>query len=199
MANLPPLPPPGLAILPQYLSDRPLIVTLEGSSFSKSMTATTSDGMPLFRIEGKSFSSSHRRVFLDSNGQKLFEIRKDGMGLKHYYAEIEEDGPRLLETETHTRLFHRPQTSVKFANQADPSRQIIDLEFIPAGRGADGSLSWSGGQVALIEKISLSTSGEYRLSLAPGLDPALVVAVMVAMIDRARTQASRNAAASSGG
>lgn len=198
MSNLPPLPPPGLAICPQYLSNRPLTVILKGSVFSRSMTATTADGALLFRTEGKSFSRSHRREFFDANGQKLFEIRKQGMGLKRYYAEIQENGPRLFETETHTKIFHRPRTDVRFANQADPSRQMVQLEFTPARRGDDGSFTWSGGQVAVVEKISISTSGEYRLCLSPGMDPAIVVAVMVAMIDRAKTQASNNAAAGAG-
>ena len=175
------------------------MIILKGSSFSKSMTATTGEGMVLFRIEGQSLSRSHRKEFLDANGRKLFEVRKDGMGLKRYYAEVEENGPRLLETETHTKMFHRPRTAVRFANQADPSRQLVEMEFIPARRGDNGSLTWSGGQVALIEKISLSTSGEYRISISPGLDPTLVVAVMVAMIDRAKTQASNSAAAGAAG
>lgn len=195
MSNLPPLPPPGLAIMPQYQSNGPQTITLKGSSFSSSMTATTSNGAVLFRTEGKSFSLSHRRAFLDAYGQKLFEIRKDGMGLKRYYAEVAENGPRLWDTETHSKMFSRPRTTVRFANQADPSRQMVELEFLPAGRGNDGHFTWGGRQVAVVEKVSFSLSGEYRLTLSPGMDPALVVAVMVAMIDRAKTQASSNASA----
>ncbi|KAL6243753.1 hypothetical protein RBB50_009186 [Rhinocladiella similis] len=198
MPNLPPLPAPGLAILPRYLSDRPLTVILKGSSFSRSMTATTGDGLLLFSIEGQALSRSHRRSFLDANGQKLFEIREEGIRAKHYYAALEENGPRLFETETHVKIFRRSRTSVRFANQADPNRQMVELEFVQAGLGEDGSLTWSGGQVALVEKISFTMSGEYRLSVSPGMDPALVVAVTIAMIDRAKTQASRNAGAGAG-
>ena len=197
MGDLPPLPAPGLAILPQYLSNHPLELTLKGSTFSKSMTATTGDGRALFRIEGASFSRSHRRAVLDAaSGAKLFEVRKDGMGLKHYYAEVSENGPRLFETKTHSRLFHRPRTAVRFANQADPhNRGMVELEFVPAGRGDDGSFTWSGGPVVRVQKKGLSLSGEYQLSIAPGMDPALAVAVMVAMIDRAKTQAANSASA----
>lgn len=195
MANLAPLPLPGLAILPQYLSNTPLKVILKGAAFSKSMTATTSDGRPLFKIESQSFSISHRRSVSDaSTGQKLFEIRKEGMGTRSYFAEVSERGPRLFETYTHVKLFHRARTAVKFANQADPNRGMVELEFIPAAMGQDGSFNLSGGMVARVEKVSMTLSGEYHLSIAPGMDPALIVAVTVAMIDRAKTQAHAGAA-----
>lgn len=159
------------------------------------MTATTAEGQALFLVEGERFSRSHRKTVIDAaTNAKLFQIRKDGIGLKHYYAEISEDGPRLFETETHRKLMHRPRTEITFANQADSSRPVISLEFVPAGLGNDGSFTLNGQVVTTVEKVSLSLSGEYLLTIAAGLDPTLIVGVMVAMIDRAKTQSNNNAA-----
>lgn len=189
------IPQPGLAILPQYLSADTQMIILKGSTFSKSMTASIANGQPLFHIEGENFSRSHRKTVIDaSSNAMLYQVRKEGMGTKHYYAEMSENGPRLFETETHRKLMHRPKTIVTFANQADSSRPVIALEFTPAGMTSDGSFTLNGQLVAKVEKFSLSLSGEYQLTIAPGLDPSLIVGVMVAMIDRAKTQSNNSAA-----
>ena len=52
--------------------------------------------------------------------------------------------------------------------------------------------------MATIEKNGLRISGEYALNVAPGMDPVLVVSIVVAMIDRARTQQSASAGAAGG-
>lgn len=199
MADIAPVPAPGLAILPQYLSNSPLKVILKGSTWNRSMTATTEDGTVLFKIEGEAFARSHRRSILDANGQKLFDLRKATLGTKHYYAEAEENGPRLFETETDRKMLHRSRTSITFANQVDPARQVVDLEYIHPGFGEDGSFSLGGRQVVLIEKISITLSGEYRMTIAPGLDSALVVGVVVAMVDQARVRARHASNAAAGG
>lgn len=188
-----PLPAPGLAIIPQYLSNGPLKIILKSNgTFSSGMTATIADsGTPLFLVDSASFSMSHRQAVIDAaSNTTLFEVRKESMSTKRYYAEMGENGPRLFETQTRNKMLGRPRTEVVFANQADEKggRPEARLEFTPAGMGEDGSFTLNGEMVALVEKVSFRIAGEYHLTLTPGFDPALVVGVMVAMIDRAKSQ-----------
>jgi len=70
-------------------------------------------------------------------------------------------------------------------------RSEESLEYIPVGFRDDGSFTWNGQLVVVVEKrFSLLT--EYHLTIAPGLDPALVVGVMVAMVDQEKTRSSKS-------
>lgn len=113
------------------------------------------------------------------------------MGTKHYYAEVAENGPRLFTVDSKSSWTHRQRTAVRFANQADMRRSEESLEYIPVGFRDDGSFTWNGQLVVVVEKrFSLLT--EYHLTIAPGLDPALVVGVMVAMVDQEKTRSSKS-------
>lgn len=192
-----PIPPPGLAILPQYLSANPQKILVKGSFFGSAITATTADGQPLFRIESESFSLSHRQTFWDdATNKKLFQVRKDSSS--RYYAELSEDGPRLFETKTHTRFLHRDETTVTFANQADEKRPVVTVEVMPPGTTSGGTFTWNGQVVASVEKEPMSARGRWEFSIVPGFDPVLVIAVMVALIDRDESRSSSSAAAAAG-
>lgn len=150
------------------------------------MTVNIVGGAPLFTITGDLFSRSHRRTVMDaSSSTKLFQVRKDGLGGRHYYAEVSENGPKLFTMEIRKKLFHRPTAAVRFTNQADSGRTEVTMEYIPAIVGDNGSFTYNGQVVAVIEK-RMSLGGEYHLTIASGLDPAVVVGVTIAMIDRAK-------------
>lgn len=197
MQGLTPVSAPGLAVIPAYLSDEPVTIKLKGSKFSKSLRATTSDGIVLFHSETKKWSLSHRTALLDMGGQKLFEIRKQGNEARRHYAEVSNGGARLLEIETRPKCFGRAHTTVKFVNQADQNKPLINLDFVRTGSSGNGDLMWAAkAVVGRVEKIGWCSSKAFRLTVAPGVDPTLVVALTIANIDQARTQ--NNAAAVGG-
>lgn len=190
MTSLPAIPPPGVALFPRYLVPETTQIILKKNTFNSTLHANSPGGQEIFHIENEIFSMSHRRTVTDAQtSQKLFQVRCDNFSTKYYYAEAMEGGPKLFQTITHVHLMHRDNTTVKFNNQADPTRPELAMEYIPSMMGKLGSLSLNGQVVVKIERNSLTISGEHHLTIAPGLDPALVVGIVVAMLDRADTQA----------
>lgn len=192
MAALQPLPRPGLAVFPEYIPEMPLKLSLKGHGLYEDMNIDLEDGRPLFRIHREGTNRSHRKSIFDARtGTKLFEVLKSGRGTKHYSAEVSEGGPLVFECETNTPLFGRARTTVTLANQAasDQGRPTVELELTPTSALDDGSLTWNGQTVATFEKVGMRISGEYHLTIAPGLDPTLVVGLMAVLIDQARVKA----------
>lgn len=198
MDSLLAVPEPGIAIFPQYISSNIQKINLKGSSWSKSMTATSANGQALFRIQSETLSRSYRKTVIDgSTNSTLYQIRREdpGTGTRRYYAQSSDTGPRLFETEARTRLMHQSQIVVTLTNQADASHPTAELGFTPASRGKTGNFLLNGEEVVIVEQVSLNVGGEYELTVAAGLDPALIVGVMVAMVDQMKTQFNSGAGA----
>jgi uncharacterized protein YxjI len=171
-----------------------MAVVLKGAPLSNSLTATTSDGLPLLRVERSLASASHRRTVLDSNGHQLFCVRKEGFGSRHYYAEVGESGDRLFDVVVQVKLLARNLVGINVANQADPQKRLVRLEYVTTGRRGGGTLLWDGSRVAIVER-KMNILSEYHFLVAPGMDPTLATGILVALIDRKKTQANAAAAA----
>jgi uncharacterized protein YxjI len=136
-------------------------------------------------------SLSHRKILKDSQGRKLYLIRRETFTLgTKYYAETSENGPRLWEFEIHTRLTGS-ETKMTFKNAATGG-QPDHLDFKNNPFGSTGYIKHQGKEVAIIEKKKWKLKLVYELSIAQGLDMTLVIGIILSMDDRTRTN---NAAA----
>jgi uncharacterized protein YxjI len=166
---------------------------LKGSLLSSTLTATTSDCLPFLIVERDLLSTPNRRTVLDSNGNHLFSVRKEGLGTRHYYAEAAGGGERLFDVVTEVKLLKRSRTEITVANNADFKRAVL-MVYIPTGRRGGDSLFWNNSRVAIVER-KAGILSEYHLLITAGMDPTLVTGIMVALIDRKKTQAGAAAAA----
>ena len=198
-AQLQALPPPGLAIFPHLIATEPTSLRAKGTYMSRSFDITTMDGQPILRIESESMSASHRKHVIDvRSGQKLCTIRKTKWSMSwKYYAETAEDGPHLFDLHSHSG-FGGSRSEMVFANAADNGKQT-QVEFKNSSFGRDGAVKINGIPVAVVEKAYFKMRKEYHLHVAAGLDMFLVVAVVIVMDDKMRTQAASSAAAAGAG
>jgi uncharacterized protein YxjI len=116
-AVLAPLPAP-IAVDTNYVAKSTEKLTLTRRALSSDWVATMEDGTTLLALEGESMSLSHRKTLKDSQGRKLYQIRRKTFTLgTKYYAETSENCPRFWGFEIHTRLTGS-ETKMTFKNAA---------------------------------------------------------------------------------
>ena len=123
---------PGIALFPDYINQQPLILGYQGALMGGSATVTSlPNDQLLFRIESKGLSISHRKDVIDlCFGQKVCTIRKQNWRMSEtYYAEQQENGPRILEFTTHNHGMSGATYQLSFANAMDGGKVSPLLEL----------------------------------------------------------------------
>lgn len=191
----PPLPRPGLAILPEYVSSRQEVFYIKGEMFSRDFSITHADGRPWLYMDSETLSFSHRKTIIDAaTRQKLCQIRRSGMG-GDYYAE-DGYGKKLFDIAQESMGTSR--WAIHFPNANAGGRQER-LEYKSNSRfnPRDGVISWQGQPVAAIEKQGWG-SKSFVVQVAPGLDPFIIIGLLIAIEDKRRSRRNGTGAAAAG-
>lgn len=178
--TLEPLPAPGLAIFPQYVSsDKMETYRLKVQVFNPDFLITHADGRPFLHQKSAAMSMSGRTTITDANtNQRLCQIRGR---YNSYYAEVEGAGKLfdVIEEKTLSKF------SISFGNALDGGkRERLDFKSDNGWfNKKDGTVSWQGRPVAEIEHTS-RFKPVYLVHVAPGLDPFIIIGLFLVVSDR---------------
>jgi len=101
-AQLPPFPRP-LGIFQPFIAQQPESIVLKEKVFSlssDSFSINTVEGRPVLQVAGEALSLSDRKHMLDTQGQLLFDIRKEHFTIHTTYYAERPDGQRLFEVKS---------------------------------------------------------------------------------------------------
>lgn len=139
---------------------------------------------PILRVDGKAFSFRGKKIMYDSTGKALFEFCRSG-GFSRSYCGYEVGQPAKNLFTVETIGFIKPKLNVVFPNFAGDGRQE---RFTLRGKWLSGGseiTTDSGFVVASISR-DYANMGEiffsrqtYDVSVAPGIDAALISALCV--------------------
>ena len=179
--GLQPLPPPGLAVFPQFISQQATFLALRGRWFDSGVDILYEDGRPFIHAE----HHSRRYIMTDATTNTLLCVlhkgrRRDG---KPYYAQLSPDpnSPRILEAKTIKHFLSGDDIDMQFPNAVNEG-QWITLEFTnEALFGVRGEVTYNRVPVAVLKKSMMKFRREYRIEVAPGMD-MFVVAVLAIVL-----------------
>lgn len=195
--SLEPLPQPGLAVVPRFVSSKPESFKIKSEAFSTDCEIKTMDGKAFLFVEAEFMSLSKRKTIRDAaTGQQLCQIRRDGLGGGSYYAETE--GNRAL-FEIQKESMGTSRWTISFPNANDGGKpERLEYESDSHWSPKDGTVSWRGRPVARMEKPG-AFSKSWVVTVAPGLDPLIVLGLQLAIMAQRRASRSGAAAGAGGG
>jgi hypothetical protein len=206
------LPEPGVAVFPQNLSTNMTNLVMQRKPDSTSWEVKFTDGRPFLRVKSPTFTTSNRKHIVDASANiKLCDLRSKRFSrTESYYAEAADNQSPLLEISNKKLKAGflsdggRYETTMKFTNVAAGTPDELYLQG-DSFEALVNAVTCKGVRCGLIDEKCRYTKGQYRLSVAPGLDPFLVVVLAVALDDKeaedenARTARIANVAANSRG
>ncbi|KAJ6256013.1 hypothetical protein Dda_9307 [Drechslerella dactyloides] len=92
-----------IAIFPQFVAQKTETLIIREKVFSwsgDSFDITTIEKVPLFKIHGKAFSLSGRKIFSDQQGNELFHLRKEHLTIHTTYYGEDSTGKKLFEVKS---------------------------------------------------------------------------------------------------
>ena len=186
-AELESLSDPGVALFPQNLSTNVTNLVMQRKPDTTSWEVRFADGNPFLKIESPTFTTSNRKHIIEaSTGIKLCDLRSKRFSrASSYYAEAPDKPSPSLEI-TSKQLKRgllsdgKYETTMKFTNVASRTPEELSLQ----GDSFDALVNvvaCKGLRCGLIDERFIYAKGQYRLSVAPGMDPFLIVVMAVAL------------------
>lgn len=195
-SHLPHLPSP-IALFPQFIARqsetlilKEKVLSLSGDSFS---IKTYPGQQPVLSVSGNAFSLSGRKTITDMSGSPLFQIRKQHFKIPAtYYAENLE-GQKIFEVQGKWSFGTSKAYGVfsyldQASGQTKQARLFMKGDFFD--RGADITDEATGHVVARIDRKFLNArellGGQqtYAVTVAPGMDLAVIVAMCICLDER---------------
>jgi hypothetical protein len=184
-----PIPEPGLAIFPNNLSTTQIDLVMRIKRLTGSWTIDFADGRPFLKVESPTFTMSSRKHIIDANtGEKLCDLRsRKAIQNKSYLAQAPNSSSPLIEIFNTNRNNNfwldggKYQSRVKFANAAagnTPEELYLQGDSY---KDLENPLTWNGICCGVIDEKYKSSKNEYRLKVAPGLDPFLLAILTIAL------------------
>lgn len=194
-ASLPPAPAPGIGVFRDHLHNSEVILKLTESRMSwtgDDFTIKDAQGRPAFECRAKAMSVHGRKEFYDASGRHLFTVIKRILAIHATFDGVDpKDDDKVLFT-VKKGFSLGAKLSVKFKNIiADGQEQRFELRGDWFDRKAE--LTWNGVPVARIGRSFLNIreamfdKQTYYLSVAPGVDAAMLVAVAICL-DEAKNE-----------
>jgi uncharacterized protein YxjI len=193
---------------------QPITLKLQEKRFSMSgddfyIKDALSD-QPVLGCKAKSFSLHKRKEFVDARGQPIFRVNKHLMAFHSTFDGLppQEDDDRVLFTVKSSFSMGGAKINTTFLNAADGQEHILTLKGDFFDRKAAITLgSADGPVVATISRDFwnareiFSDKQTYYLTIAPGVDVALLCAICVCLdeIRNERKNAAIGSAGASGG
>lgn len=166
---------------------RERIVSLSGNDFE----ITTPDGQMLFKIHGKVFSLRHKKTMSDNQGNPILSISDKILTILRQfdiYAGPSISAEPVAHVEGHFSLLKTKMT-VDFKNFYDGN--TMQLEVVGSFFDRSAEITCNGTPIARIHRQFLNMGQivfddqTYYLTVAPGVDLALLVAVVVCLDEKA--------------
>ena len=187
------VPAPGLAVMPQYLKDQIQTFIIKPHTWTYQWEILDTQETPIFSIHSPNGTGKRKYRFINTNSKEtLFQIRTEGWGMGHYTAKLPNGVTKLWDNEIHKRTFHSSTNTIQVANQADPIKGVVSLQYVSNG-SRDASFLYNGTPVAEVTKISSFSTGTYRVTVSPGMDPTLVISLMIVNVSRIGSRATKGA------
>lgn len=190
MAALPPVPRPigifqnWVAKGPETLVLKEKVMSLTGDSFDIKLI----NGQPIFKIKGRKMSVSGRKTVTDMQENHLFDIVKELMHIHTTFAAENPAGEKILEVKSSFKLMGSKATVI-FKN-FDGKEVRLTMKGGWFDTAADIVDESTGAVVARIDRRLLNKrellfgQQTYALSVAPGVDMAVMVAACVALDEK---------------
>ena len=197
-AELLPLPHP-IAIFPQFVANqyerlkvKEKGISLFGLSYS---VETYPVRQPLFQVKGEAFSTSGRKAVEDRSGNHLFTIARVHMSFPSAYYAVDPTGKTILEVDGRSSI-HRPKAIGRVSYSDPASETMKHASLMMKGNFSDSKVDIideaTGAIVAHINRKFFHWTPRqlfggwqtYMVSIAEGMDMALIVAMCICLDDR---------------
>ncbi|KAF8606972.1 DUF567-domain-containing protein [Ceratobasidium sp. AG-I] len=186
---------PPLGVLPAYAQNtevtlklREKRISLSGDSFA----ITDVSGRPYFKMEGNAFHIRDKKTLMQADGRPIFNIQNKLLSIHSQYlvynATQSTESEPLFVVKSHFSLTGA-KLDVSFTNASDNRPVVFELKGSFFDRSAE--ITMGGQPVARISR-QFMNSGQllfdqqtYFLTVAPGVDVAMMVALCVCMDEKA--------------
>jgi uncharacterized protein YxjI len=192
------------ALFPAFAAQKPetLIVKAQSVWTDGKYSVKTIDGRLVFNTDkGESLSFSYRRRVYDINDTHLFTIKRESRVFQptiYHALPPSGTGARLFECQFDPWASGDKCTG-HFVNAINGKQEHFFLKGNFLQSKATISNQETGQSVAEIKKQSWTLKTEYHITVAPGVDLALVVALCLISHDRQESHRSSGAGAGGGG
>ncbi|KAL2021848.1 hypothetical protein VTK56DRAFT_6622 [Thermocarpiscus australiensis] len=185
--QLPPAPQP-LAIFDQFIAQQTVTLVLK-EKLHDSFDVKLLNGQPVLRVQGKILSLRARKCVSDMAGNHLFDIVKEHLHIHTTFAVQDPSERKLMEVKSSFALLGSKATAT-FTS----TRTGAPVSLVMKGNWVDTSADIvdqaTGAPVARIDRKLLNArellfgAQTYHLTVAPGVDMALMVAMCIAMDEK---------------
>ncbi|CAE6472489.1 unnamed protein product [Rhizoctonia solani] len=189
---------PPLGIMPTYAQNHELTLKLREKRMSlsgDSFEITDPQGRPYFKIEGSALSFRDRKTLKQADGRPILNIQNKMLTIHRqfyiYNANESSDSEPLCLIKSHFSVTGA-KLDVTFKNAADGREVRLDLRGSLFDRNAE--ITVNDQPVARISR-QFMNSGQlifdqqtYYLTVAPGVDAAMMVALCVCMDEKQNEQ-----------
>ncbi|KAJ7622103.1 tubby C-terminal-like domain-containing protein [Roridomyces roridus] len=192
-------PSPPLGLFPQFVAQQQMtlvlkekVLTWSGEDFS----VKDQWGSVVVRCEGKLFSISDQKKFVDASGNHVFTLKNK---IWHIHKTMEAEdlaGNVILKLRGKIQLFGSTM-NITFTNFADNREVELVCKGDWIGRKATIARSDTNQIVAQIGRNFLNAreifagAETYQVNVAPGVDLALIAAICIALNERNRESQGR--------
>ncbi|KZM24766.1 uncharacterized protein EKO05_0003449 [Ascochyta rabiei] len=191
MAHLPQVPSP-VGIFPQFFARGPetlvlkeKVLSLTGDDFHIKLA----NGTPILRVEGKVLSLSGRKKVFDEQGNHLFDIVKEHFHIHTTFRVDDANGKKIMEVRSGFKLIGSKATAT-FTSQSG-KQEVLTMRGNWFDTTADITDEAQGNVVvARINRKLLSGKDiffgqqTYGVTVAPGVDMALVAALCICLDEK---------------
>ncbi|KAK3369894.1 tubby C-terminal-like domain-containing protein [Podospora didyma] len=177
---------PLIARQTETLILREKVMSLSGDSFEIKLQS----GHPILRIQGKVMSISGRKSVYDLNNNHLFDIQKEHFHIHTTFAAVSPSGEKLLEVKSSFALLGSKAKATfnnKYNNGATETLMMKGNWFDSAAEIVDQKNNAVVGRIdrkLLSGRDILFGQQTYALTVAPGVDMALMVAMCICMDEK---------------
>lgn len=160
------------------------VMSLSGDSFS----VKTSDGRAILQVKGDVLSLSGRKHISDMSGKPLFDLRKEHLTIHTTYYCEDPQGQKIFEVKSKFALLGS-KANATFTS-ASGKAEKLHMKGDWLSTSADIIDESTGMTVARIDRKLLSGKDiffgqqTYALTIAPGVDMALMVAMCIALDEK---------------
>lgn len=164
---------------------REKVMSLSGDSFEIKLQ----NGTPVLTVKGKVLSISGRKSVYDMAGNHLFDIQKELLHIHATFAAVDPQGKKLLEVKSSFALLGSKATAT-FTNAMTGAQEQLQMKgnwFDSAANIVDLKTGQAVGQInrkLLSGRDLLFGQQTYALTVAPGVDLALMVAMCICMDEK---------------
>lgn len=174
---------------------REKIMSLSGDSFTiESLPAQNPDApQPYLKCEGKVATIHARKIITDaSTGQELFHIKQVLLRLLKSWDIVKpgSDEP-IAHVKSHFTVFSGAKMTISFKNLADGSGNDVEIALEGSFWDRNAKMTCNGQPVASIDRKFLNArqlvfdQQTYFLTVAPGVDAALMAAICICLDEKA--------------